>query len=200
MFWGRELLFAALLTVFTAFALIAQTPATFSETTPQQSTEQTMRDFERMQATNRQLQESPWIQRPANSILPVLVAIPEFRKATTAFRDAVGANADLREPIREFQKLFKPFDEYFDDLKMRVPQLNEADFKDFSGNDFIWESLTTAERIDNNLQVSLLLLRESERSGSISIKTLQLMKQIQNDMVRFRWLADRASSLRRLSD
>jgi hypothetical protein len=130
----------------------------------------------------------------------VLLAIPEFRKATATLRDAVGAKTDLREPVRDIEKLLKPFDEYFVDLKMKVPPINDSNFKDFSGNDFIWESLTTAERIDNNLQISLLLLRDAERSGSISIKAMQFMNEIQSDMVRFRWLADRVSSLRRLSD
>ena len=157
-------------------------------------------EFDRMQVTSRQLQESPLMPRPKNSILPVLLAIPEFRKATATLRDAVGAKTDLREPVRDIEKLLKPFDEYFEDLKMKVPPVNDSTFKDFSGNDFIWESLTTAERIDNNLQISLLLLREAERSGAISIKTMQFMNEIQGDMVRFRWLADRVSSVRRLSD
>jgi hypothetical protein len=45
-----------------------------------------------------------------------------------------------------------------------------------------------------------LLLSESERSGAMSIKTMQFLNEIQSDMTRFRWLADRVSSLRRLSD
>jgi len=197
MFLGRELSCAVLLSVSLAVALMGQT----SSTSPQNSTERSVDgEFDRMQVTSRQLQESPLMPRPRNSILPVLLAIPEFRKATATLRDAVGAKTDLREPVRDIEKLLKPFDEYFEDLKMKVPPVNDSTFKDFSGNDFIWESLTTAERIDNNLQISLLLLREAERSGAISIKTMQFMNEIQGDMVRFRWLADRVSSVRRLSD
>jgi len=162
--------------------------------------EETVRTFDQMQSNSRQLHDSTLIRRPGKSILPVLLAIPEFRKATATLRDAVGAKADLREPVRSIGKLLKPFDDYFDDLKMKVPPVNDAEFKDLTGNDFIWESLTTAERIDNNLQLSLLLLSESERSGAMSIKTMQFLNEIQSDMTRFRWLAERVSSLRRLSD
>lgn len=132
--------------------------------------------------------------------MPVLVAIPEVRKLTEVLRSAVGDNADLREPVKRIEKLFKPFDDYFDDLKLKAGPVNTSEIKEYSGKEVVWETLTTAERIDNNLQVALKLLRESERSGAISIQGMIFLTNIQKDMTVFRSLADRISTIRRLSD
>ena len=197
MFWRRYILFAVSLTILRVPVVMAQT-----STDPAQSRKmsETVPEFDRIQTKSQQLNESTIMGRRGKSILPVLLAIPEFRKATEGFRSAVGTKGDLRNPVRNIEKLLKPFDDYFENLKMTVPPVKEADFKEFNGNDLIWETLTIAERIDNNLQISLLLLQDSERSGAISIKTMQFLNEIQIDMTRFKWLADRVNSIRRLSD
>ena len=160
----------------------------------------TIQDFDRMQALSQQLHDSTIISDQRKSILPVLRAITEFRKATEGFRDAVGAKTDFREVVRNIEKLLKPFDDYFDDMKLKPAALDVAEFKDYSSNELIWEALTTAERIDNDLQVSLRLLRDAERSGAITLQAMQFMNGIQNDMVRFKWLAGKVGSIRRLTD
>jgi hypothetical protein len=176
-------------------------PQTATNSTPQPSISETSQQFDRMQSLSQQLHQSTMMMSgKAKSIVPVFVAIPEFRKATENFRAAVGDNADLRSPVREIEKLFKPFYDYFDDLSLKPDPVNALDFKDFSGKEIVWETLTTAERIDNNLQLSLRLLRESERSGAISFQTMVFLNDIQKDMARFKLLAERVSAIRRLTD
>ena len=153
-----------------------------------------------MQALSQQLHESTIFSDQKKSIAPVLGAITQFRKATEEFRDAVGSKTDVRDVVRNIEKLMKPFDEYFVDMKLKAPPLDITDFKDYSSNDMIWEALTTAERIDNNLQISLRLLRDAERSGAITIQAMKFMNGIQSDMIRFRWLAGKVGTIRRLTD
>ena len=198
MFYRRAVFFAVSLAIAASTHAIAQTT---TDSSRQPSLSETTQQFDRMQSLSQQLHESTMmLSGQAKSIVPVFVAIPEIRKATESLRAAVGDNADLRDPVRRVEKLFKPFDDYFDDLKMKPSPVNMLDFKDYSGKEIIWETLTTAERIDNNLQISLRLLRESERSGAISIQTMMFLSDIQKDMARFRLLADRVSAIRRLSD
>jgi|KBSSwiStaDraftv2_1062776.scaffolds.fasta_scaffold335986_2 hypothetical protein len=195
---GRAVLFCISVTIAGSKLAIAQTT---TDSSRQPTLSETTQQFDRMQALSSQLHESTvLLSGQAKSIVPVFVAIPEFRRATENLRAAVGDNGDLRDPVRRIEKLFKPFDDYFDDLKMKATPVSLLDFKDYSGKEIVWETLTTAERIDNNLQISLRLLRESERSGAISIKTMLFLGDIQKDIARFRLLADRVSLIRRLSD
>ena len=195
MFVPRGLLLAIILTIAASHQAFAQTTTANSQ---QQS--DTFQQFDRMQALSQQIHESTVLTKPNKSIVPVLVAIPEVRKATEDLRAMVGENKDLRDSVRKVEKLFKPFEDYFDDLNLKAGPINTGEFKDYSGNEIVWETLTTAERIDNNLQITLRLLRESERSGSITIQTMVFLTDIQKDMNLFKFLADKVSTIRRLSD
>jgi hypothetical protein len=195
----RKILLSAVISVFAALGAFAQS-TTSSSSTPTRTMENTVQDFDRMQALSEQLHESTIFSDRKKSIAPVLGAITQFRKATGEFRDAVGAKTDVRDVVRDIEKLMKPFDDYFEDMKLKAPPLDIADFKDYSSNDIIWEALTTAERIDNNLQRSLFILRDAERSGAITIQAMQFMNGIQSDMIRFKWLAAKVDTIRRLTD
>jgi hypothetical protein len=195
----REVLFTAVFGVIAAATAFAQTTTSASDPTTR-SMDEARREFDRMQTLSQQLHDSTMFSNQRKSITPVLVAIKEFRTATESFRDAVAAKSDVRDAVRSIERLFKPFDDYFDDLKLKVAPLNAGDFKDYSSNDLIWEALTTSERIDNNLQVSLLLLRDAERSGAIDIRTMQFMNDIQKDMLRLKFLAGKVGTIRRLTD
>jgi hypothetical protein len=140
-------------------------------------------------------------QRPARppapkSILPVLAAIPQFRQATADFRDAVGAQQNMRVPLQSLQKLIKPFAEYFKDLKLKSSAPDIQELKTYSPKELVWETLTTAERVDNNLQIANRLLRESNQTGAVTIKTLQFYAEIDSDLKRLKWLADKVSAQR----
>jgi hypothetical protein len=193
----REIRLSVILVAGVALSGFAQTT---TDTPGQPSMSETVKEFDRMQSLSQQLHDSTTILGQGKSIMPVLVAIPQFRKATENLRNAVGARTDVRDAVRDIEKLFKPIDDYFEDLKMKPAPLNTTDFRDYSANEIVWETLTTAERIDNNLQVSLRLLRESERSGAISIQSMLFFGEIQKDIVRFKWLAGKAGTIRRLTD
>ena len=195
----REILVSTALGVIAVSTAFAQTTTT-TNPPPSRSLADTVQEFDRMQALSQQLHDSTMLSGQGKSIVPVLVAIKEFRTATESFRDAMGAKTDVRDVVRSIEKLFKPFDDYFDDLNLKAEPFNASDFKDYSSNEIIWETLTTAERIDNNLQISLRLLRDAERSGTISIQTMKFMNDIQKDMLRFKVLAGKFGTIRRLTD
>jgi hypothetical protein len=141
----------------------------------------------------RQRTTRPPAQR---SITPVLLAIPKFRQATADFRDAVGAQQNTRVPLQSLERLIKPFTEYFKDLKLKSSAPDIQELKTYSPKELVWETLTTAERVDNNLQIANRLLRESNQSGAVSIKTLQFYAEIDSDLKRLKWLVDKVAAQR----
>ena len=130
------------------------------------------------------------------SITPVLEAIPQFRKATAELRDSVGAQKSVHAPLESIEKLIKPFTEYFKDLNLKSPPPDLQDLKSYSQKDLLWETLTTAERVDNNLQIANKLMLESNNSGAISIKTMQFFGAIDSDLKLLRTLVDKVDTSR----
>jgi hypothetical protein len=166
-------------------------------TNPQPSMSETVREFDRLLANSDQLHRStlPSARGP-KSVAPVLAAIPQFRKATAELREAVGAEQSARVPLQSLEKLIKPFTEYFKDLNLKSTQPDVRELKSYSQKDLLWETLTTAERVDNNLQIANRLIRESNSSGAISIKAMQFYVDIDADLKRLKLLADRVDTRR----
>lgn len=134
--------------------------------------------------------------RVPRSFSPILDAIPQFRQATAELREAVGSQKSAREPLKDIEKLIKPVAEFFKDLNLKSPAPDVQEIKSYSQKDLLWETLTTAERIDNNLQVAGKLILASEHSGSTSIKTMQFYIEIESDLKRLKLLADRVDTRR----
>ena len=83
---------------------------------------------------------------------------------------------------------------------MKRDPVNLSEYKDLSATDLAWETLTTAERVDNSLQMASLIIEKSQREGAIDIRALQFFGEIQDDLSRLRWLAARMSETRTVSD
>jgi hypothetical protein len=184
--------------VMTAWCVSANgqtSTSTSTATTP--SMTETVREFDRMISNSDQLHRStlPRAKAP-KSITPVLAAIPQFRQATADFREAVGSQKSVRAPLQSIEKLIKPFAEYFKDMNLKSTAPDVQELKDYSQKDLLWETLTTAERVDNNLQIASRLIVDSNRSGAISIKTMQFYLEIDADLKRLRLLADRVETRR----
>ena len=190
----RQVRFLLILTaVMTPCLAYGQTSNT--ETTP--SMTETVREFDRLLSNSDQLHRStlPRAKAPI-SVAPVLAAIPQFRQATADFREAVGSQKSVRAPLQSIEKLIKPFTEYFKDLDLKSTTPDIQELKSYSQKDLLWETLTTAERVDNNLQVAGRLILDTNRSGTISIKTMQFYLEIDADLKRLRLLADRVETRR----
>lgn len=169
-----------------------------SNTNPDQpSMAETSKEFDRLLRVSDQLHRSTLsAPRASTSISPVLRAIPEFRKATADLREAVGNSQGMRAPLQSIEKLIKPFTEYFKELNLKSPVPDIQELKTYSPKDLVWETLTTAERVDNNLQIANRLLRESNQSGAVTVKTLQFYGEIDSDLKRLKWLAGKVAAQR----
>ena len=123
----------------------------------------------------------------------LFATIPLFREATARYREALGLEPDVRTHAKGIEKLISPLDDYFDTMKFKRPAVDLSEYAEISPADLAWETLTMAERVDNNLQIVRQLVQQSEREGVIDIKTLEFFGQIQDDLSRLKWLASRAS-------
>lgn len=186
-----------LLALIAAIAALCVQALSQTDPNSQPSMSETVREFDRMMSNSEQLRRStlPSSKTPP-SIRPVLVAIPEFRKATADLREAVSTQKNMRVPLQSLEKLIKPFAEYFKDLNLKPAAPDAQEFKGYSQKDLVWETLTTAERVDNNLQIANRLLIESNRSSEISIKAMQFFGGIDTDLKRLKLLADKVESPR----
>jgi hypothetical protein len=170
---------------------------TNTQPSPQPSMSDTVKEFDRLLSNSDQIHRSTLRSPKApKSVGPVLNAIPQFRKATAELREAVGTQQNVRAPLQTLGKLIKPFSDYFKDLNLKLIPPDVQELKGFSQKDLLWETLTTAERVDNNLQVANKLIRDSNNSGAISIKTMQFYVGIDTDLKRLRLLADRVETRR----
>jgi hypothetical protein len=175
----------------------AQTnPTTTTDSNRQPAMSETVREFDRIQANSDRLRRSSASRNVPRSIAPVLAAIPQFRKATEDLREAVGEQKSPKGALQSIEKLIKPFSEYFKDLKLKPSEFDASELKTYSHKDLVWETLTTAERVDNNLQITNRLLRESSQSGVVTIKTLQFYGEIDTDLKRLKWLSDKVTARR----
>ena len=156
-------------------AIAALCVPAFSQTTSTEppSVSETTKEFDRLLANSDQLHRSTARSATApRSAAPVLAAIPEFRKATADLREAVSAQQNVRAPLQSLGKLIKPLAEYFKNLNLKSAAPDMEEFKGYTRKDLMWETLTTAERVDNNLQI---------------------YGEIDSDLKRFKWLAEKTA-------
>ena len=119
--------------------------------------------------------------------------VPMFRDATSRYREAMGLEPDLRAPAKGIEKLIGPIRDYFDTMKFKREPVDLSEFQNLSTKDLLWETLTTAERVDNDLQLARRLVQQSEREGAINIRVLEFFGAIQDDLSRLKWLASKVS-------
>ena len=101
----------------------------------------------------------------------------------------MGSEKNLKHSLKNLSKLIKPLMDYFKTLKLKPTAVDPAEFKEYSAKELEWETLTTAERVDNNLQRANLLLRRSDRTNETSITAMEFLRDIDGDLARLRWLA-----------
>ena len=118
-------------------------------------------------------------------------AVPEFRAATAVLRETVGSGPDLSKPLKALEKLIDPLQEYFDSVSAKAKRVDLSDLEGLSRKELVWETLTVAETIDNNLQIARRAVQQSDRDGSMNIKVLQFFIEIQGDLTRLRYLASK---------
>lgn len=159
---------------------------------------QTVREFDQLLSNSEELHRTATrgrVRRDPES-MEFLNTIPRFRQATENLRLAVGEQDNLKGALRQIGKLTKPFTNYLKAFNLKASPVNKEEFREYSWKELEWETLTTAERVDNNLQRANLLLRETDATETISITTIQLLSDIHSDLARLKWLSGRLASSR----
>jgi hypothetical protein len=119
--------------------------------------------------------------------------VPKFRTATADYRDAVGVGPDVSKSLKAIEKLIDPLREYFNSVNAKNQPVDFSEFNGLSSKDLMWETLTTAENIDNNLQIARKVVQQSERDGVMNIKVIQFFIDIQDDLTRLRFLTSKVT-------
>jgi len=118
-------------------------------------------------------------------------AVPQFRAATAEYREGIGLGRDLSKPLKAMEKLIEPLREYFNGVNASAAPVDLSGLQQLPLKDLLWETLTTAETVDNNLQVAFRAVQQSERDGIMDIKVLQFFSEIQDDLTRLRFLTSK---------
>jgi len=119
--------------------------------------------------------------------------VPKFRTATAEYRDAVGVGPDVSKSVKAMEKLIDPLRDYFNSVNAKNQAVDLSEFSGLSSKDLIWETLTTAENIDNNLQIARKVVQNAEREGVMSIKVIQFFIDIQDDLTRLQFLTSKVA-------
>lgn len=119
--------------------------------------------------------------------------VPKFREATAGYRDAIGLGPDVSKSVKEIEKLIDPLREYFNSVNAKNKPVDLSEFSSLSSKDLVWETLTTAETVDNNLQIARKVVQQAERDGVMNIKILQFFVEIQDDLTRLRFLTSKVA-------
>jgi hypothetical protein len=146
-------------------------------------------EFDKIEANSKALHDSLTREKRPKSSNGFITTVPKFRRATEDFRRAISEEDDVKRAAQNVAKLIGPLKDYFDALKLKGKPVDSAEFKEFSQKELNWEALTTAERIDNDLQRAQILLLRTDRSGATSIKTMEFFMGIQSDFARLKWLS-----------
>lgn len=183
-------------------------PSVFAQTT-QPQTDSEAREAERLR--QKEMAEAAKIfdrfsEQQLNPVLPLpkrapgieerrkfYETVPKFRTATSDYRDAVGVGPDVSRSVKAIEKLIDPLREYFNSVNAKNQPVDLSEFNGLSPKDLIWETLTTAENIDNNLQIARKVVQLSEREGVMNIKVIQFFIDIQGDLTRLRFLASKVT-------
>jgi hypothetical protein len=123
--------------------------------------------------------------------------VPLFREATSRYREGIGLTSDLKPLTKGIERLIDPLQDYFETQRLKRESVNPADLQGLTPEELSWETLTVAERIDNNLQLALQFVMEAEREGAIDVRVLEFFGDIQDDLNRLKWLVSKGPEVAR---
>ncbi|HET9219377.1 MAG TPA: hypothetical protein VFR18_20490 [Terriglobia bacterium] len=112
-------------------------------------------------------------------------AVPHFRHAVARYREAISLNSSLKDPLKSIERYVDLFKTYFKSTRVDAPDVDKGEFNTFSRKDLLWESLTTAERMDTQLRLAVLQMQEAITTETVSIDTVLFMRDLHGDLLRF---------------
>jgi hypothetical protein len=129
------------------------------------------------------------LARPVSRIeREFMLAVPQFRQAVTSYREAISVDGSLKESLKGLDRFVDLFKEYFKATHVDIPALDKTEFNGFSKKDLVWETLTTAERVDGDLLVAMKQLQEASVTNTVSIDNVIFMRDLHGDVLRLETL------------
>jgi hypothetical protein len=117
--------------------------------------------------------------------------LEEFRVAITQYREALDQEQGLDKRAKEIQKHIGDLMDFLKEADVKDGDFHESEFADFSPKELAWETLTTAERTDNDLRLVLRVLDIAARENVITIQAIQFFRLVQTDLQRLKWLTSK---------
>jgi hypothetical protein len=117
-----------------------------------------------------------------------ITRVPKFRQAVENYRMAMGFEGSTQKPLKEIDKLVNAFKNYFRQTSVDSEAADPAEFQDFTPKELLWETLTSAERIDTKLRQAALLIQQSSASNVINIKAMLFLRSLHSELLRLHLL------------
>jgi hypothetical protein len=117
-----------------------------------------------------------------------MLAVPQFRRAVTTYREAISLTGSLKESVKGLDRFVDLFKEYFKATHVDLPAVDKTEFNSFSKKELIWETLTTAERVDGDLRLAIRQMQEANTTNTLSIETVVFMRDLHGDILRLEML------------
>jgi len=115
-------------------------------------------------------------------------AIPKFRNATDEYRRAIGLKENLGKPLKDIASQTSVMLRYLKVAKIKHPEMDPLEFKDYKQDELVWETLSSAERIATFVDLAVAV----ERQEVVSLKMLEFMYKLNGELLRLKWLASRS--------
>ena len=115
-------------------------------------------------------------------------AIPKFRNATDEYRRAIGLKENLGKPLKDIASQTSVMLRYLKVAKIKHPEMDPLEFKDYKLDELVWETLSSAERIATFVDLAVAV----ERQEVVSLKMLEFMYKLNGELLRLKWLASRS--------
>ena len=145
--------------------------------------------------TNSFLQRPTYRNVPMNSagelrfrLFEFQQAIPKFRNATDEYRRAIGLKENLGKPLKDIASQTSVMLRYLKVAKIKHPEMDPLEFKDYKQDELVWETLSSAERIATFVDLAVAV----ERQEVVSLKMLEFMYKLNGELLRLKWLASRS--------
>jgi hypothetical protein len=125
---------------------------------------------------------------PAMADRDFITRVPKFRQAVEDYRIAMGFEDSTRKPLKEIDKFVDVFKDYFRQTSVDGEAPDPAEFQDFTTKELLWETLTSAERIDTRLRQAALLIQQASVSNVINIKAMLFLRGVHSELLRLHLL------------
>ena len=123
-------------------------------------------------------------QDPAVADQNFVSRVPQFRNAVTKYRNAMEMEPSQAKSLKELDKFVDTFRTYFEQTHVDALPVDPLEFQDFSRKELLWETLTSAERVDTKLRQAALLVHNARVSNVTSVQAMLFLRNLHGELKR----------------